>query len=132
MALFAPKLPLKRPFDPELIVSDAQALDLWRQDPLVSRGKVTAAYLSELLRAQAKLPGRFEGSRIPVLALWGTGDRVVSQDGHKMLVAASGHECSQLIRYEGGFHNLLAEPALKADVMADILSWMQRLAQRGV
>ena len=39
IATCAPKLGLKPPFDPKLIVNDAQALKTWEQDSLVSRGK---------------------------------------------------------------------------------------------
>lgn len=31
--------PRKQAFDPKLIVSDAEALNAWERDPLVSRGK---------------------------------------------------------------------------------------------
>ena len=39
IASCAPKLGLKPPFDPKLIVSDSGALEAWERDPLVSRGK---------------------------------------------------------------------------------------------
>ena len=40
MATCAPKMGLKPPFDPKLIVSDTEALRAWERDPLVSRGKL--------------------------------------------------------------------------------------------
>lgn len=33
------RTPRKQAFDPKLIVSDAEALNAWERDPLVSRGK---------------------------------------------------------------------------------------------
>lgn len=44
------------------------------------------------------------------LCLWGTGDKVVSKEGHEhVLSLCSGVDSgeSRLITYEGGFHNLL-------------------------
>lgn len=129
-ALFVPKLPLRRPFDPQLITSDAAELEAWRQDPLVSHGKLTVGYMAELLRALAHLPALLTGLRVPALMLWGSDDQVVSVEGHRMLVTASGHEASRLIVYPGGRHNLLGEPTLKAGLMSDMQGWMESIAQR--
>jgi len=126
LATLSPKLPLRRPFDPTMIVSDHAALQAWRDDPLVSHGRVTVGYLVELLRAMAELPKHSKNLQLPVLMLWGTGDRVVSEEGHVMLLKSSQDARSKFLRYPGGFHNLLAEPSLKSKVIADILDWMAK------
>jgi len=130
-AAFAPKLACKRLFDPKLIVSDAAALRAWECDPLVSRGKVTLGYLVEILRASRELPGQLRGLSIPTLMLWGTGDEVVTEEGHRMMVEASGMEASQFIMYPAGFHNLLAEPFLRDGVISDIAAWLTKVSKRG-
>mmetsp|Transcript_20559 Transcript_20559/g.71144 ORF Transcript_20559/g.71144 Transcript_20559/m.71144 type:complete len:197 (+) Transcript_20559:804-1394(+) len=128
-AVFFPKLPIRRPFDPRFIVSDAAALRSWEEDPLVSRGKLTLGHILELQRASAGLQSMLQGLRVPVLMLWGTGDQVVLEEGHKIMMEASGHKASELIKYPGGFHNLLAEPGLKDFVMLDIERWVRKVSR---
>mmetsp|Transcript_17874 Transcript_17874/g.50411 ORF Transcript_17874/g.50411 Transcript_17874/m.50411 type:complete len:334 (+) Transcript_17874:66-1067(+) len=123
-----PKLPIRQIFSPRLIVRDADALRAWEADPLVSRGKATVGYMVEILRAMDALPARLNAFPLPVLMLWGTDDKVVSEQGHETVLASSGDGRSKFIRYPGGFHNLLAEPSLKADVMADLERWMTSIA----
>ena len=100
------------------------------EDPLVSRGKLTPGYLLEMLRLQDALPQHLSGFTLPVLLLWGTGDKVVTEAGHELLLAASKSEESQFVRYPDGFHNLLAEPKLKSKVMRDIGEWMRKLSNK--
>ncbi|CAK9086943.1 Monoglyceride lipase (MGL) (Monoacylglycerol lipase) (MAGL) [Durusdinium trenchii] len=89
LGLLVPKRPLKPPFDPKLIVSDAAALKAWEEDPLVSRGKLTPGYILEMLRLQDELPTHLNGLTLPVLMLWGTGDQVVTEAGHELLMAST-------------------------------------------
>lgn len=124
LAYLAPKMPLKRAFDPKLIVSDAAALRAWEDDPLVSRGRITPGYLTEMLRLQDALAEHLKRLKVPVLLLWGTGDQVVTEAGQKLVLAAA-PGASELKRYDGGFHNLLAEPKLKDQVIEDISCWIQ-------
>lgn len=125
LGCIVPKLPIRHVFTPALIVSDAGALHEWEQDPLVSRGKATVAYFLEILRSIDLLPARVQGLRVPVLMLWGTGDKVVSEAGHELMYQASTDKRSRFLKYDGGFHNLLAEPSLKAKVMSDIDGWIE-------
>jgi len=124
----APKLRLARPFDHALIVSDAAARREWEEDALASHGRATVAYFAELLRTTEALPERLKALHVPALLLWGTNDRVVSEEGHKLVLQASRDSRSRLLRYPGGFHNLLAEPAIRANLVADIEEWMANIA----
>jgi hypothetical protein len=61
--------------------------------------------IAECERSESPL---FSGAHC--LCLWGTGDKVVSKEGHEhVLSLCSGVDSgeSRLITYEGGFHNLL-------------------------
>ncbi|CAJ1405224.1 unnamed protein product [Effrenium voratum] len=129
LSYFAPKMPLKPPFDPKLIVSDEEALQEWEQDPLVSRGKITVGYICEMLRLQGELDSVLQ-MHMPALMLWGTGDQVVTEAGHQMVLDASNHPESEFLKYPGGYHNLLAEPQLKESVMRDILGWLRKVVAR--
>lgn len=120
----SPKLPLKPVFRPELIVSDAAALDEWRRDELAAKGKVTVAYITTAAEAASILPGNIPLIIRPLLLLWGTGDQVVSLAGHQMMLDRASSRDKTLKTYEKGFHNLLAEPRLKNDVIRDIKDWI--------
>ncbi len=65
---------------------------------------------------------------MPLLMMWGTGDLVVTEAGHRMLAHASPHTLTTMKTYPNGFHNLLAEPALKAQVVSDTAIWMRQVA----
>ena len=78
IAALSPKMPLKPIFNPELIVSDADALAEWRQDPLVSRGKATVAYITTIASVATGLASSIPSITTPMLMMWGTGDKVVS------------------------------------------------------
>ena len=90
--------------------------------------RLTPGYIVNLLRLQEALPDRLVHLTIPVLMLWGTGDRVVTEAGHMLVMQASKSSASQFYRYPNGFHNLLAEPKLKDSVMRDVFTWIRRLS----
>jgi len=132
LAWLMPKMPLRQLFDPKLIVSDEDALKAWERDPLVSRGKITPGYLTEMFRLQAALPEHLKQLKVPVLLLWGTGDQVVTEAGHQLVLAAAKEGDSgdsQFLRYSKGFHNLLAEPQHKDKVIDDIHLWIKKVSK---
>lgn len=124
LSYVAPKRPLKPPFRPELIVSDEAALEEWRRDELCAHGNVTVGYIVTTAAAATALPPLLPRIAIPLLMLWGTGDQVVSRAGHQLMVDMTVGSDKTLLEYPGGFHNLLAEPALKASVVGDIHDWI--------
>jgi len=121
---YLPKFPIKPLFDSSLIVSDAAALEEWKADPLVSRGKIRLGYAVNMMQLNNSLPSLVCKLRLPMLMMIGTSDNVVTRAGHEMMVGQSSSNDAQLKLYEGGFHNLLAEPHLKHLVMRDICSWI--------
>ncbi len=124
LARIFPKKGFRRPFDPKLITSDPEALRKWEQDPLASKQKLTFAYAIEFVRCQALLPELVPAIKIPMLMQWGSEDKVATLAGHKMMIEDSGSSDTTLKIYEGGYHNLLSEPALKDQVMTDIQEWI--------
>ena len=132
---FSPKLPLKQIFDPTLIVKDADSLKKWYSDPLCSKAKVRVGYAVEALRCRKELPNLVCDINLPMLMMIGEDDHVVSQDGLEMMLNCkreknfdyylmAPHSQSQMKIYEGGRHNLLAEPELKNKVICDIKEWI--------
>ena len=130
-----PKLPLKQIFDPKLIVKDEDALKKWYSDPLCSKAKIRVGYAVEALRCRKELPDLVCELNLPMLMMIGEDDHVVSRDGLEMMLNCkrdknfdyylmAPHSQSQVKTYEGGRHNLLAEPGLKDKVIGDIKEWI--------
>lgn len=124
---FVPKLPLKQLFDPKLVVSDANSLETWKNDPLCCKDKVRLGYVVEILRCTKELSDSIVYTlQIPMLMMIGTDDKVVTKTGHEMMIEKSLADSSKKVlkTYTGGYHNLLAEPTLKEQVIDDIKTWM--------
>lgn len=131
VAQVAGKAPIMQLFEERLIVRDQTALQAWREDPLCSKDKVRLSYLVEgyfkMRELHDHVASRLE---LPMLMMVGDEDRVVTLEGHKMMITLSSNEATpsgdkQLVVYEGGYHNLLQEPALKSRVMQDIEDWIE-------
>jgi acylglycerol lipase len=120
-----PKLALKPIMSVDLLVTDESAQNEWGNDPLVRRERLTVGYVNELLHCKGQIEKFLQESfprHLPVLALWGTDDKVVTKQGHDVLCGFS--ENATLKTYTGGRHNLLYEPKLKMQVMSDIRDWI--------
>ena len=61
---------------------------------------------------------------VPLLALYGTDDRVVNTDGIHDFYAAAISTDKRVIPYEGLYHELFNEPE-RAQVLRDVVTWMQ-------
>mmetsp|Transcript_2025 Transcript_2025/g.4573 ORF Transcript_2025/g.4573 Transcript_2025/m.4573 type:complete len:112 (-) Transcript_2025:418-753(-) len=104
-------MPIKPVFDPKLIVSDASALQKWQADPLVSRGKATAAYFVNMMAEMEKLQADCKKPNLkqldtPALMMWGTSDKVVSEEGNKEVIRLFRADFA-FNTYDEGFHNLI-------------------------
>mmetsp|Transcript_22806 Transcript_22806/g.35189 ORF Transcript_22806/g.35189 Transcript_22806/m.35189 type:complete len:317 (-) Transcript_22806:117-1067(-) len=122
-----PKMPLKPVFDPKLIVSDSIALQEWKDDPLCCKDKIRVAYIVELVRCCKLLSSEvLHTLNIPMLMVIGTEDHVVPQSGAQRMVDNSLNEDTTFKAYDGGYHNLLAEPKLKVQVTKDIRDWIMK------
>eukprot|EP00933_Yihiella_yeosuensis_P041850 TRINITY_DN36251_c0_g1_i2.p1 TRINITY_DN36251_c0_g1~~TRINITY_DN36251_c0_g1_i2.p1 ORF type:complete len:368 (-),score=57.12 TRINITY_DN36251_c0_g1_i2:42-1145(-) len=124
LSALVPKLPMKKLFDPTLIVSDAAALEAWKADPLCCKDKLRLGYLTELLRCTHALEAKVATMTVPMLMMIGSEDKVVTLAGHKLMIERSAGTDTKLEIYEGGRHNLLAEPNIKSKVISDIRSWI--------
>jgi alpha-beta hydrolase superfamily lysophospholipase len=125
LALLAPKLPLKPLFDEHLIVSDENALQNWRDDPLSSKDKLRLGYIVIFFDCLDNLTQDIaQQIDLPMLMMCGNADRVVTMSGHQLMLDKNRHNDKQLKVYANGLHNLLQEPNLKLQVMSDIQEWI--------
>lgn len=123
-AYVAPKMPLKRLFDEHLIVKNGAALQAWRDDRLCCKDRVRVGYVVTLADSLAELPDAVARVDVPMLMMCGEDDRVVTREGHELMVEKNRNSDKEFKLYPGGFHNLLAEPDLKSQVASDIRGWI--------
>jgi acylglycerol lipase len=124
VAACCPKLPVKPLFDEHLIVSDEQALQQWRDDKLCCKDRLRIGYAVEILRAIQELPKHNMNMKISMLMMIGSEDRVVTRDGHQLMLDLNASSDKELKVYPEGRHNLLQEPSLKDSVTNDIVNWI--------
>lgn len=125
LARLLPKLPFKPLFDEHLIVADEQALQKWREDPLCCKDKIKLGYIVTIVDCLNKLAHSISAQiNIPMLMMCGDADQVVTLSGHELMIKGNHHSDKQLKVYHKGYHNLLQEPAIKVQVMADVQAWI--------
>ena len=93
-------------------------------DPLVFHGPIPARTLIELLAALDWLRERTPELRMPVLALHGTGDRLVPLEFVAPVYERLGSPDRKVLQYEGLYHELFNEPE-RARVFADLEAWLE-------
>lgn len=104
---------------------DKSVVDAYDNDPLVYRGKVTARLGAEMLAIMSKLEAQLPSITLPLLILQGSDDRLVNQDGAKMLYEKAGSKDKTLKIYEGFYHEVHNEPG-NAKVFADMEDWLAK------
>lgn len=125
LARVLPKLPFKSLFDEHLIVADEKALQAWREDPLCCKDKIKLGYIVTIVDCLNRLSQTILPKiNLPMLMMCGDADQVVTLSGHELMIEGNLHSDKQLRVYPNGLHNLLQEPAIKRQVMADIQAWI--------
>ncbi len=115
--------------DPEKFSRDPAVVQENKTDPLIFQDPAPARTAAGLLGALKEISSRREELMVPVLALHGTADEVTDPDGSRHLIAAAHSKDKTLKLYEGLFHDLLHEPE-KAQVLADVVQWLDARAPR--
>ncbi|HYI99979.1 MAG TPA: alpha/beta hydrolase [Thermoleophilaceae bacterium] len=127
LSAVAPRLPIYR-IDATTVSRDPEVVRAYERDPLNHRGLLPARTIGELMAATAALPARLPDLRLPILSLYGTGDRLVSTAGSAVVEAGCGSGDCTVRGYDGLYHELLNEPE-RERVLADIVDWVEaRLA----
>jgi len=122
IAAIAPQLGVLR-LDASAISRDPQVVSDYEDDPLVYRGKVSAALVTALFSAMKRVVENAESIRLPLLIMHAGEDRLTSVAGSKLLHEKISSEDKKLIVYEGLYHEILNEPE-RHQVMRNILEWL--------
>jgi acylglycerol lipase len=109
--------------DATAISQDKAVVDAYVNDPLVYRGKVTARFGAELVKTLDRLPALIPQITLPIIIMYGTGDRLCNPEGSRMLYDLVGSRDKTLRKYEGFYHEIFNEPE-HLQVMADLEAWL--------
>jgi len=118
----APRLPIYK-IDGSTVSRDPKVVRAYDSDPLNHRGMLPARTIGELAATVAELPDRLPELRLPILTVYGSGDRLVDNAGSVLVDERSGSADSTLIAYDGLYHEVLNEPE-RDRVVADVLDWI--------
>lgn len=127
LARVAPRLPVHR-IDGATVSRDPAVVAAYDADPLNHRGPLPARTVGEMARSVALLDERLPALRLPILTVYGTGDRLVPPAGSRRVDERAGSADKTLVAYDGLYHEVLNEPE-RERVLGDVAEWLEaRLA----
>lgn len=124
----APRLPVYK-IDGTTVSRDPEVVRAYDDDPLNHRGMLPARTVGEIAATTAGFRDRLPELRLPVLTVYGTGDRLVDNAGSILVDELAGSTDSTLIAYDGLYHEVLNEPE-RDRVIGDIGDWIDAHAHR--
>ncbi len=123
VAAVAPRLPSIH-LDETAISRRPEAVQAYRDDPLVYHGGMPARTGAELLRSTRQIARRFPELTLPLLIMHGSEDRLTDPEGSRRLYEMSRSTDKTLRLYPGLYHELSQEPE-REQVMTDLVEWLQ-------
>jgi acylglycerol lipase len=111
--------------DSQTLSRDLEVVEIYKDDLLVSRGRMPARTLAEMLKATAEIQSRINEIELPLLVLHGTEDRLVSMEGSKNFYLGVGSKDKSIELYDGLYHELLNEPE-RVQILSDIEVWLHK------
>lgn len=128
LSAVAPRLPIYK-IDGTTVSRDPEVVRAYDDDPLNHRGMLPARTVAEIAAAVAANAPRLPELKLPILTVYGSGDRLVDNAGSKLVDERSGGGDSTLIAYDGLYHEVLNEPE-RDRVIADVASWIDARTHR--
>jgi len=128
LSAVAPRLPIYR-IDGTTVSRDPEVVRAYDADPLNHRGMLPARTVGEIAATVATFADRLPELRLPILTIYGSGDRLVDNAGSILVDERSGSGDSTLIAYDGLYHEVLNEPE-RDRVIADVTSWIDARTHR--
>jgi acylglycerol lipase len=126
LSAVAPRLPVYK-IDGTTVSRDPEVVRAYDEDPLNHRGMLPARTVGELAATVTTFPDRLPELRLPILTVYGSGDRLVDNAGSLLVDERSSSADSTLIAYDGLYHEVLNEPE-RDRVMADVADWIDARA----
>jgi len=123
IAAVAPRLPTIR-FDESALSRRAEAVQAFRDDPLVYHGRMLARTGAEIVRNSREIEGRLSQFSLPLLVMHGGADRLTDPEGSRRLYEQAASQDKTLKLYPGLYHELLNEPE-RLQVTSDLVAWLE-------
>jgi acylglycerol lipase len=120
-SILMPRMTLNNELDPSDISTDIDVVQAYRNDPLV-HDRVSARWYTEFLDTAADCLSRAAELRMPLLLIHGTGDRMVSTEGSKVVYEKASSADKQIQFFEGLFHETMNEKAENRKKVLKILT----------
>lgn len=113
--------------DPNVISSDPDQANAYRDDPLIWHGGVKIRFAKSFEHALAKIKGLLSSIQWPFLVLHGDCDKLTYVGGSELLGKDARSKDKQLKIYKGLKHEILNEVKEEADrVQSDIVLWLKQ------
>jgi len=128
LSAVAPRLPIYK-IDGTTVSRDPKVVNAYDNDPLNYRGMLPARTVGEIAATVATFTDRLPELQLPILTVYGSGDRLVDNAGSKLVDERSASDDSTLIAYEGLYHEVLNEPE-RDRVIADVAGWIDARTHR--
>ncbi len=101
-----------------------EVVDRYNADPLVYHGKIGALTGRALMKAIDFVGLHFEEITLPLIALHGTEDRLVSHSASELLYEKAGSKDKSLKLYEGAYHEVFNDLG-SDEFMDDSVDWIK-------
>jgi alpha-beta hydrolase superfamily lysophospholipase len=109
---------------------DPAEVEIYRKDPLVYTGKLSARMVLELFGAMATVQERAAEISLPILMMHGGADALASPEGSRFLDEAISSTDKRLEIYPDLYHEIFNEPE-RLEVFEDLENWLSaRLGPR--
>jgi len=128
LSTVAPRLPVYK-IDGTTVSRDPAVVRAYDDDPLNHRGMLPARTVGEIAATVDTFAERLPELRLPILTVYGSGDRLVDNRGSQLVDERSSSEDSTLIAYDGLYHEVLNEPE-RDQVIADVAGWLDARVHR--
>lgn len=128
LSAVAPRLPIYK-IDGTTVSRDPEVVRAYDEDPLNHRGMLPARTVGEIAATVATFADRLPELTLPILTVYGSGDRLVDNAGSKLVDERSTSRDSTLIAYDGLYHEVLNEPE-RDRVIADVAGWIDVCTHR--
>ena len=129
LSLIMPKMAVDV-IDASAISQDQAVVDAYIHDSLVYRGKIRARLGVELLKIMQELPNQMSETRLPILIMSGSTDRLSNPEGSQILYDCISSRDKTLKFYDGLYHEIFNEPG-RDQVFNDMDNWLATCLQMG-
>jgi alpha-beta hydrolase superfamily lysophospholipase len=118
-----PMEPIAIPIVPEMFTTTPQHLDFIHRDPLRLK-YATAGFFFESHRLDGYIDGGMSSLRLPVQLFLAGGDRIVDNEGVRLVLAQGAQEKLESVTYEDQTHSIQFDAPER--MVQDMVKWLKR------